>query len=36
MRHDQMCFGFDRGLDVVADHAAVPVAGRHGPGIGIG
>lgn len=36
MRHDQMRFGFDGGLDVVSDHAIVAGAGVHGAGIGIG
>ena len=35
VRHDQMRLGIDRCLHIVADHAAVPGAGRHGAGIGI-
>ncbi len=35
MRDDQIGLGVDRGLDILADHAAVPGAGRHGAGIGV-
>jgi hypothetical protein len=36
VRHDQVVFGVDRGLHIVADHARAPTACRHGAGVGIG
>ena len=36
MRDDQVGLGVDGSLDILADHSAVPGAGGHGAGIGIG
>jgi len=35
MRDDQVGLGVDGGLDVVANHGAVPDACRHGAGVGV-
>jgi hypothetical protein len=36
VRHNQMVFGIDRRLHVVADDTGAAAAGRHRPGIRIG